>query len=143
MFFFVNKFSKIYNLIYGWEPKRKYRSEKGFEQDLKKYLSSYASFNVSRGGRFGPDLLIDNSIAIEIEFNLRTKTQVQRLIRRAIRHTNKGYNVIIVLVGKTSEEKKKDIIKAIRRLYMEHVFRLGLPSDNIRIVTPPKAYSSI
>ena len=149
MFSFWDKFSTICNLIYKWSPKKRYRSEKGYRKDLKEYLSKvrlgniltgYSSLNITcEQGRTRPDLLIDDKIAVELKMNLRSKTQVDRLIGQISHYVYKGYDVIVVLVGKTKEDKKRDIIRAINSFIRYNGF--GTPINRIKVITPPKACS--
>lgn len=126
---------KIYDLtldlIHKWEPKEKYRSEKRYIDDLQKYL--YTEFNSYKGGftkkkievketknASSCDLLIDNSVGVEIKKGIGGKidpSKIGRIYDEILKNKEihkKG--VIFVLVGKINTNTKNRIEERIKKL---------------------------
>lgn len=115
-----NLSGQVADLIKRWSP-NKYSGEAAYQKDLAEFLRE----ELNRGGMFGGhqsripvtrekkrsliDILVDNNIGIELKYNLRSKSAIDRLMGQIGDHLANMQSVIIVLVGNTNSDKLEDL----------------------------------
>ncbi|MCS3901774.1 hypothetical protein [Methanococcus voltae] len=119
-------YDKVYREIRNWKPSKRYKSEKGYQEDLFKHLKKnlnngpFTLGNTSvrmEAGRNLCDIVVEKNIGIELKKDLTTKAKVDRLLGQVNRYLEEYQEgVIIVLVGNTSESKLEDLKYALRPL---------------------------
>ncbi|MCS3922034.1 hypothetical protein M2325_000719 [Methanococcus voltae PS] len=145
-------YNDVFNEIKRWTPAKKYRSEKGYQEDLYKYLKR--NLNSSRGGMFYSetrnmsvrmeagrnlcDIAVEQHVGIELKKDLNTKAKNDRLIGQVSRYLGDyREGVIIVLVGETNESKVDDLKYALRPLKNGSKY-----VDIITVINNPKKQNS-
>jgi DNA polymerase/3'-5' exonuclease PolX len=147
---FGQLFNEVLDLVESWEPKEKYPNEDKYRNDLMAFLreelnkpsllSAPQALKIRKeSGRALADIAINEKIGIELKKDLKTQSQVDRLVGQ-IRRYKKGYeDVIIVLVGKTSDEALDELKEAIRE---SDQGTLGLQYKKIEIVDKGREISN-
>ena len=126
-------FSRVLNIIEDWMPKKKYRREAAYRDDLMAFIRK----ELKRGSIWGPskkhrirketgrhlaDIGIDGKIGIELKYNLNSKAKVDRLFGQVDDYL-RGYDeMIIVLCGKTSEDSLDYLEEKIRNMPSRDMF---------------------
>jgi len=139
---------EVLRIIEEWRPKKDYRNESGYRDDLMAFIRKELKRESIWGppkkhrirkesGRHLADIGIDEKIGIELKRNLSSQSSLDRLIGQ-IRRFMRSYNyIIVVLCGKTSEE----ILDDLRVEFKEHSARgsvWGGPKTIIEIVKKSK-----
>src|SRR6266850_5270022 len=118
MGFLSSLFDEVLNLVENWNPTRQYSSEQAYRDDLIGFLreqfarptllGSQEQHSIQKeAGRSLADIGIDRKVAIEIKYNLKAKSDADRLIGQIKGYLNdydKG--VIVVLCGHTDRDKE-------------------------------------
>ena len=106
----------VTQLIDKWSP-RKCRYEKDYEQSLSRFLNKeIPDIKVTPQyaiGRTKADLLIGEKVIVEIKKYLMSTAQYDRLVGQLTRYKDWNGSVVILLVGKTDPDLKKDLTKFI------------------------------
>ncbi len=92
--------------ISAWEPKTR-GAEPKYRDDLVDYLRSklWSQFSFTKEARRGLcDISVNRQVGIELKKDLKTKSQIDRLIGQVREHKRDYQEVIIVLVGKTNKD---------------------------------------
>ena len=112
-----NRLKMSTSLIEKWKP-GKLKTEKSFEKSLYEYLhDNLKELQVTRQyakGRIRADLAIEDKVFIELKRNLNTTSNYQRLISQISEYKNWNGDVIIVLLGKTEPNLKKQLIQYLK-----------------------------
>ncbi len=111
----------VKNLIRDWKP-RGCKSEKDFENFLYEYLhDKLESIQVTKQyakGRVKADLVVGESIIIELKTNLDTTAKYQRLIGQLTEYSRSWEGtVILLLTGKTEKNLRKKLVTDIESLF--------------------------
>lgn len=116
--FFWNADGVVKGLIEQWSPAG-CLSEKDCEDSLYAFLhQKLDDVQIVRQygrGRAHVDLMINDSIMVELKYGLSSTSEYQRLIGQLIDYKGWGKNIIIVLVGKTEPGLLKDLKKFVSR----------------------------
>jgi len=116
--FFWDADGVVKNLIEQWSPIG-CSSEKDCEDSLYAFLhQKLDDVQIVRQygrGRAQIDLMVNDSIMIELKFRLSSKSEYQRLVGQLIDYKEWGKNLIIVLVGETEPGLLKDLKKVVSR----------------------------
>ncbi len=122
---FRDLFDKVFRLSENWVPKQKHPDEDKYRDDLmgflREELNKPSGFGMQEpvkirkeSGRALADIAINEKIGIELKKDLKTQSQIDRLVGQ-IRRYKKGYeDIIIVLVGKTNDEALDELNDAVR-----------------------------
>lgn len=104
-------FDDVVRAIQKWVPEKHYRSEKGYQNDLSQYLrnamkqpqgllSQSADVTVHKeSGREVCDVVVNRTVGIELKYNLKRKSDVDRLVGQVTGYKKEYDGVIIALVG--------------------------------------------
>lgn len=118
--------NRVLRIVKEWHPKRNYRSEAGYRDDLMAYIRE----ELNRGniwgnserhrirresGRHLADIGIDEKIGIELKRNLSSQSSLDRLIGQIRRFMRSYAYVIIVLCGRIKEEILDDLRHEFRQ----------------------------
>jgi len=129
-------FYDILQIIKDWNPKAKYSTESKYRDDLIRCLrknlnhpgncvfdspiwgsdSSRQHLIKKEAGRSLADIGIDNEIGIELKRNLKTKSQINRLVGQVVDYLGGYFYVIIVLCGHTEQEAVDVLEHNLRRI---------------------------
>jgi hypothetical protein len=105
------------SLIGKWRP-RNCETEKDYENNLYLFLhrelEGHTIEKQSGRGRFHADIVIDNKLVIEIKYNLRTTANYQRLIGQVQEYNKWDGQVILLLIGKTDPNLKKQLFSLLK-----------------------------
>jgi len=107
-------FGRVLRIVKEWTPKKEYRKESGYRDDLiahiRKELKRGGFLGVperhrirKESGRHLADIGIDENIGIELKRNLTGQSSLDRLIGQIRRFMRSYSYIIVVLCGKTSE----------------------------------------
>jgi len=114
---FDTTFEDVSKLINSWKPKRRYSRESQYRDDLLAYLreelNKPSPWGQSRrkhkiqkeSGRSLADIAIDDKIGIELKYNLDTLRKADSLFGQIERYSRNYRDVIVLLCGKTDEDK--------------------------------------
>ncbi len=107
---------KIISLIYKFKPMQKWSKESGYQADLARYLKQHLK-NVKvelQRGSSRPDIVVNESIAIEIKGPTRTKN-LETITSKIIRYRNHFNFLIIVLFDvRVSENYLTDFLNGLK-----------------------------
>jgi hypothetical protein len=107
--------------IRKWKPKRAYRSEEGYTNDLARYLENKVGYTLLGGGPSRADLMIMPGIPIEIKYapKLEKKGERNRAKGQMSDHLEHcGGKAILVICGYKKDEKQFD--QLVRRIIPEN-----------------------
>jgi hypothetical protein len=126
---FGSLFDEAVSIIEEWKPKQNYPNENQYRDDLMRYLRQKLNDSnmmnigfrgkfkiVSEAGRHLCDIAINDSIGIELKLDLRKLAEVDRLYGQIGRYSGQYDGLIIVLVGRTSEEIIDDLRDRISKI---------------------------
>lgn len=108
-----DKISVVKKLIEEWKP-RACKTEKAYENSLKDFLNDKLgeghTITAQYGsGRFRADLTIDNTLNIELKYNLESPSEYLRLTGQLMEYKNMEGQIIVLLVGKTDPNLKRKL----------------------------------
>jgi len=105
-------------LLDKWRP-RNCESEKDYETSLylflHKELEDRQITKQPAHGRFHADLVIDDKFIIEIKHNLDSTGKYQRLKGQVMEYKDWKGQVILLLIGKTEPNLKKDLTSFLKK----------------------------
>lgn len=145
---FGGTFDQVLRVIEEWHPRKAYRSEAGYRNDLIAFIRK----EITRGGIWGAperhliqkesgrhlaDIGIDNEIGIELKRNLKSKKELNRLVGQIEEYKDSYRYIIVVLCGETDIEKL-DALRYRYKGYSGRGFVLGQPETIIEIVKKGK-----
>lgn len=125
----------VVSLVDSWSPKG-YRSEDAFQADLYKHLLSSVRHHrvTSKSGRSNADIGIGSVVAIELKYNLDTKSEVNRLFAQLADHLNSySEGVVCVFCGHT-QKTKIEYLKTLIQTRLARRPEFLSPTDRIRFV---------
>jgi len=110
---FENTFDVVFNLVKKWKPKKLYRKEEQYRNDLYEYLrknlkeaeTDVFGFGTKQyviqkeAGRHLADIGINEKIGIELKTNFKKQSQKDRLVGQIKRFLRSYSHVIVVLCG--------------------------------------------
>lgn len=108
-------------IIENWNPKEKFSNENGYRDDLATFLIH--KFNDTKNpfglpnrtsvtkesGRGLCDIAIDKKIGIELKKDLKSKSQIDRLMGQILEYKKDYRDIIIVLVGNSKENSIEEL----------------------------------
>ena len=129
---FGSIFPQVLKIIEEWSPK-KFKSEAKYRDDLLKLLREELNRDDPLGfseehsirkekGESRADIGIDRKIGIELKYNLKTKSQVTKLIGQIVAHRSGYDSLIVVLCGKTSLEHLDLLREQVRKIPPRDMF---------------------
>ena len=121
-----NTFDRVLTAIRKWQPKKSYRSEAGYRDDLLESLrgelngANFFGFQEKHRirkehGRHLADIGIDEKIGIELKRDLRSQSNLDRLIGQVRRFLRSYSLVIVVLCGDSDKELLDDLRVEFKR----------------------------
>jgi hypothetical protein len=131
-----NLFDNVLQAINEWNPQAGYSTERKYRDDLLEFLqeklngsegSVFSSpiwgfdhsgrhFIKKEAGRGLADIGIDDEIGIELKFNLKQKSQIDRLVGQVVDYLSAYSYVIIVLCGHPKQEAIGVLKHNLRRI---------------------------
>ena len=135
-------FESVLRIVEKWHPARHYRNEAGFRDDLLKYIRKELKKETDivwgtperhrvrkEAGRHLADIAIDGKIGIELKRNLSSQDQLDRAVGQINRFMESYRYIIVVLCGRTSEEKFEDL----QHRFREYSGAWGGPETIVKI----------
>lgn len=108
----------VVKLIEQWSPKG-CKSEKDFEKSLYAFLhEELLDIQVTKQfaqGRTRADIVVGDSIIVELKYNLDATSKYQRLLGQLESYAEWKGAVIILLTGETEPNLRKELDKAIEK----------------------------
>jgi len=109
----------VKSLLYKWRP-RNCKNEKDHENSLSAFLrKKLPEIQITpqyARGRFRADLKIGKDIVIEIKHNLDSTAKYERLLGQVVINSEWEGVIILLLVGNTNPNLKKQLISDLKRL---------------------------
>lgn len=106
------------SLLTKWHP-RNCETEKHYENSLYSFLhKKLEGHQITKQyaiGRLHADLVIDNSLIIEIKYNLNTPSKYQRLLGQLAGYKEWDGRVVLVLIGKTDPNLRKELTSHLEK----------------------------
>jgi len=145
---FGGTFDKVVRIVKKWTPRKEYRSETGYRDDLivfiRKELKRESIWGPperhkiqKESGRHLADIGINNQIGIELKRNLKSKGELNRLVGQIEDYKESYRYIIIVLCGNTDADKL-DALRYKYRDYSGRGFAWGQPETVVEIVEKGK-----
>lgn len=148
-------FDDVLQTVSNWNPKTEYSTERKYRDDLLEFLreslnseSSTVSTAIwglehsgyhcikKEAGRSLADIGIDNEIGIELERNLKQKSQINRLVGQIVDYLNAYTYVIIILCGHSDQQAVGVLKHNIKKIFKS--FSSPQEEKQIRIITKGK-----
>ena len=108
----------VASLIKKWRPKD-CKTEKSYEKSLYNYLhNKMEDIQVTRQyakGRIRADLVVEDKVIIELKNNLDSTSKYQRLIGQINEYKEWDGSIILILIGKTDKNLRKELDKYIEK----------------------------
>ena len=123
-------FPNVKKYVQKWKPKKKYSKELEYRDGLLSYLrkqmnqpSLFSKEYIIKkeSGRALADIIVHDGrskdgVGIELKYNLRTKSQTDRLYGQVDSYLREYHDVIIVLCGDTNQEQLYYLKEKIRNI---------------------------
>jgi hypothetical protein len=113
-----DKIGVMTSLLEKWRP-RNCETEKDYENSLYLFLhrelEDHQITKQPAQGRFHADLVIDDKLIIELKHNLNTTAKYQRLIGQVEEYKNWDGQVILLLIGETDPNLKKQLTSYLKK----------------------------
>ena len=120
---FESTFDVVCSLIEEWTPKKRYKKEEGYRDDLYEFLrrelksreQNIFGFGAEKytiqkeAGRHLADIAINEKIGIELKVNFKKQSQKDRLVGQIKRFLRSYSSVIVVLCGEVDEGKVDEL----------------------------------
>jgi hypothetical protein len=107
----------VVGMIEKWEPKR-CKTEKDYEKSLYSYLhGQLEEIQVTKQyakGRIRADIVVADSVIVELKHNLDTTAKFQRLVGQLDEYKRWDGKIVVILTGTTEPNLRKDLIKHLR-----------------------------
>jgi hypothetical protein len=110
--------SKIVSAIKSWKPTKQYTKENDYRNDLANHIRNQFNNDVfgenihvsKESGRELCDIAInEKQCGIELKKDLKSKSQIDRLVGQINRYQKEYNTVIVVLVGKTNPDSLDEL----------------------------------
>ncbi len=120
---FESTFDVVCSLIEEWTPKKRYKKEEGYRDDLYEFLrrelksreQNIFGFGAEKytiqkeAGRHLADIAVNEKIGIELKVNFKKQSQKDRLVGQIKRFLRSYSSVIVVLCGEVDEGKVDEL----------------------------------
>lgn len=105
--------------INKWHP-RKCKTEKDYEKSLYGYLHKTLPKSVQvtsqhGKGRIHADIVVGDTVLIELKHNLNTTSKLQRLMGQLIGYKEWKKEILVLLIGKTEPNIRKELNRFIKK----------------------------
>lgn len=123
----------IESLVKKWKPKD-CKTEKSYEKSLYDFLhKNLYDIQVTKQyarGRIRADLVVGDSVIIEIKNNLDSTSKYQRLIGQLQEYKEWDGDIIILLIGETD----KNLLKQLNKYIEQEGFDEGMYGQSVTII---------
>jgi hypothetical protein len=125
-----DKVKALTAVLEKWRP-RNCKTEKDFENSLylllHRELENHQITKQPAQGRFKADLLIDDSLILELKHNLNTTAKYQRLQGQLSEYKKWEGQVVLLLIGETDPNLKKQLLSFLKDQGLRDTFDLADP----------------
>ena len=127
-FNYVDSIGLVVSKIQKWRP-RGCKSEKDYEKSLYTHLhKELPDIQVTKQfarGRVRADLMIGDKVLVEIKRDLNTTAKYQRLVGQIADYKDWGGSALVLLVGETEPNLRKQLDKYLRDEGLSDEFLIG------------------
>jgi hypothetical protein len=118
---------EITQVLNHCEPDQTFSNENTFGDWLSNYLREYSDYGIETrlSTEFGkPDILVDNTLAIELKKDLTEKSDQDRCVGQCIRYAQRWYTMLVLLDTPASEVHDLDTLLDLAGLEEIPIFEL-------------------
>lgn len=147
---FESTFDVVCSLIEEWTPKKQYKKEEGYRDDLYEFLRRKLKSREQNGFGFGEekyivqkeagrhlaDIAVNEKIGIELKVNFKRQSQKDRLVGQIKRFLRSYSSVMVVLCGEVDEGKVDELYNDFKDF--QPSFGILQPEKIVKIICKTK-----